>query len=190
MTDHPITRSPDHGDISLPLSEQEAAKVIQIATTWLRTPYHPGARLRGVGVDCAQILVGVYSEAGYCPAIETGDYSIQVHLHKPTSEEAEREITRYVDTILQWAVEIPEAAAAPGDMVLYKVAYGYAHGAIVVEWPGRIIHAMRDRASSTFPGVIYSHGTEEGFVRKRPRRFFRVKHLPMTAIPPIPSHAS
>jgi len=88
-------------------------------------------------------------------------YSIQVHLHKQD--------TQYVDTILEWAVEIPEAEAAPGDLVLYKVAHAFAHGGIIVEWPGVIIHAMQ-RA-----GVIYSHGTEDCFLLRRPRRFFRVK---------------
>lgn len=145
-----------------PLTLEEAARVIDSANGWIRTPYHPGARLKGIGVDCAQILVAVYSEAGFIPAIETGHYSIQVHLHK--------EDTQYVDTIKEWAVEIEESEAAPGDLVLYKVARAYAHGAIIVEWPGVIVHAMQ-RA-----GVIYSHGTDEGFIRKRARRFFRVKH--------------
>jgi cell wall-associated NlpC family hydrolase len=146
------------------LSGEPLQRVIDAAKAWIGTPYHPGARLRGIGVDCAQILVAVYSEAGFIPAIETGEYSIQVHLHQ--------EDTQYVDTILEWAVEISESEAAPGDLVLYKVARAFAHGAIIAEWPGVIIHAMNR------VGVIMSHGTEEGFLRKRPRRFFRRKQDP------------
>jgi hypothetical protein len=37
-------------------------------------------------VDRTQILVAVYSEAGFMPAIDTGDYSISIHLHRPDSQ--------------------------------------------------------------------------------------------------------
>lgn len=40
--------------IELPVSEQRAA-VAQEALAWLGTPYHHHARIKGVGVDCAQI---------------------------------------------------------------------------------------------------------------------------------------
>jgi cell wall-associated NlpC family hydrolase len=152
-------------------------RVLEAANRWIATPYHPGARLRGVGVDCAQILVAVYSEAGLMPAIDIGDYSIQVHLHKPVDEDGKKQLTRYVDTILQWANEIQEIEASPGDLVLYKEGYAFAHGAIIVKWPDVIIHAARK------VGVIEAHGTNEGYFHLRPRRFFRIKHN-------LPSHSS
>ncbi len=33
--------------------------VVRTARTWLGTPYHHQGRLKGVGVDCAGLLIGV-----------------------------------------------------------------------------------------------------------------------------------
>jgi hypothetical protein len=46
------------------------------------TPYHHHARIKGVGVDCAQLLCGVYEAAGLVPHIETGHYPHDWHLHR------------------------------------------------------------------------------------------------------------
>lgn len=40
------------------------ADVVQAARAWLGTPYHHQARLRGVGVDCLGLLIGVCRELG------------------------------------------------------------------------------------------------------------------------------
>lgn len=39
-----------------PLELQQRAAVIAEAESWLSTPYHHEARIKGHGVDCAQIL--------------------------------------------------------------------------------------------------------------------------------------
>ena len=33
--------------------------IVTEARTWVRTPYHHQARLKGVGVDCAGLVIGV-----------------------------------------------------------------------------------------------------------------------------------
>ena len=40
------------------------AEIVQAARGWLDTPYHHQARLRGVGVDCLGLLIGVCRELG------------------------------------------------------------------------------------------------------------------------------
>ena len=35
------------------------AAVVAEAIAWLGTPYHHRARIKGVGVDCAQLALGV-----------------------------------------------------------------------------------------------------------------------------------
>ena len=37
------------------------------ALTWLGTPYHHQGRVKGVGVDCGQILISIYEKAGILP---------------------------------------------------------------------------------------------------------------------------
>jgi cell wall-associated NlpC family hydrolase len=142
--------------------EQEARKrVVEIALTWVDTPFHDGDAckgIKGVGVDCAYLPGRVGEEAGLFQNFELEPYSPQMMLH--SSEE------RYVTTILKYAHEITEAEVQPGDVVIYKVGRSFSHGGIVIRWPDFILHPVRDR------GVIGSHGTEEGFLRRRQRRFF------------------
>jgi cell wall-associated NlpC family hydrolase len=38
------------------------ARVVALARTWLGTPYHHQASLRGAGADCLGLLRGVYAE--------------------------------------------------------------------------------------------------------------------------------
>ena len=57
-------------------------KVIQEARTWLSTPYHHHAAIKGVGVDCAQILIEVYAAAGVVEKVDVGDYPHDWHMHR------------------------------------------------------------------------------------------------------------
>lgn len=104
---------------------EERAKVVEIAKTWLLTPYHSGARIRGAGVDCAMLPAEVYREAGLIPLVEPGHYPPDWHLHQ--DEE------RYLATVLAHAR--PTDTPRPGDFVLFKVGRSFAHGAIIVDWP-------------------------------------------------------
>lgn len=115
-------------ETALPTSGDEEAsrlRVVEIAKTWLRTPYHSGARIRGAGVDCAMLPAEVYQEAGLLARIEPGHYAPDFHLHK--NEE------RYLELVLSHAK--PTKDPKPGDFVLVKVGRVFAHGAIIVDWP-------------------------------------------------------
>lgn len=141
------------------LTPEERIAVVAEAKSWVeaRTPYIPHARLKGLGCDCATFIICIYQVLGLVPEIDPGNYSIQAHLHSET--------TQYVDTILQYADEIDEAQAQPGDLVLWRVARAFAHGGIIVSFP-TVIHSMNRH------GVIYSDANVDSFLKGRPRRFF------------------
>ena len=111
------------------------------ARTWLLTPWHHQARIKGVGVDCAQFLIGVYSACGIVPDIEAGTYPPDWHLH--------RDDPRFLRHVLAHAD--PVAAAMPGDVAMFRYGRHAAHGAIVLDEDGLFIHAWRDVGC-----VIYS----------------------------------
>lgn len=114
---------------------QERQAVVAEAHTWLRTPYHPHARVKGAGVDCVQILIAVYSAVGVIAEFDTGHYAPDWMLHH--SEEL------YLNGMEKYAHRVD--APLPGDVVMYKFGRCVSHGGIVVEWP-LIIHAhMNDR---------------------------------------------
>lgn len=134
--------------------------IIDTAMTWLRTPWHHRACVKGEGVDCAQLLIGVYADAGLVAPFDTGDYPPDWMMHR--AEE------RFLGWISQHAaqVDIPQ----PGDVAIYTVGRCFSHGAIVLDWP-QIIHASnRDRM------VCYADGTQ-GWLAGRDVQFWRLKGL-------------
>lgn len=118
------------------MTEQEQRKaVVAEAHTWLRTPYHHKAAIKGAGVDCAMILVEVYHACGLIPRIDVGDYPPDWMMH--------RDEERYLGWVKKYCCEVE--TAQPGDIALYRVGRCFSHGAIVVDWP-TIIHAyIRER---------------------------------------------
>lgn len=105
--------------------------VVAEALSWQRTPYHTGARIKGVGCDCATFLIGVYSAVGMIEPFDPGYYPPDWHLH------CTRE--RYLETVARWARRVE--AGGPGDVVVWKFGRLFAHGGIIIEWP-RIMHAQ------------------------------------------------
>ena len=139
------------------------SKIVEVAKTWLGTPFHDCAGVKSCGVDCAYLPVRVVNEAKILDHVlpDPPVYSPQIMLH---CQPDQREI--YIETIKNHTREIKESEARQGDFVVYKVGRIFSHGGIIVSWPNYIIHPIRGR------GVIGSHGTEEGFLRRRARRFF------------------
>lgn len=105
-------------------------QVIEIAKTWLGTPYHHQGAVKGAGVDCAFILIKVFHEAGLIPDIDPRPYPPDWHMHR--NEE------KYLGWVKQYAV--PVRTPLPGDLAVFKFGRCVSHGAIVIEWPF-IIHA-------------------------------------------------
>lgn len=109
------------------------AAVVAEALSWVGTPYHHRAKLKGVGVDCAQFVLAVYANAGLIRDFDTGEYPRDWHLH--------RSVERYMVHVLRFAAEIPVDEAKPADVVLFKIGRAYSHGAIVTTYP-QVAHAV------------------------------------------------
>jgi cell wall-associated NlpC family hydrolase len=147
----------------MPLTSEQRDKIVTEAKSWIGTPYRGWSRVRGVGVDCGQLLAGVYVNAGFLPAdIELPKYySLSVAQHK--------ESTEYIDLVSKHMREIPEAEALPGDTVVYKLGLAFAHAAIVVEWPNFVIHAF------AHGGVRGASGDKHPRLLKTQRKFFTLR---------------
>lgn len=169
------TKEQEERWLKLPARErEERERVLAVARTFLGTPYHDCARLKGVGVDCATMIAMVFEEAGLEPPLDIPSYSPQWYLHR--SDEL------YMERVLDRAKEIAQKDAHPGDLVLYQFGRCFAHGAIVDEpgWPA-IIHAYKQAGS-----VVRWRGDQgdlafivkppprgqRGEAKPRPRRFF------------------
>lgn len=106
------------------------ADIIAEARQWLGTPFHHQGRVRGAGVDCLQLLIGVYSAVGLIAPLDVGHYPWDWHFHK--SEE------RYLQGIAEYAKKITKPL--PGDIALFTFGHCASHAAIVIAWP-LCIHA-------------------------------------------------
>lgn len=134
--------------------------ILAEAGSWLRTPYHHEAMVKGAGVDCAMLLVAVYHACGLIPAIDPRPYPPDWMLHR--SEE------RYLGWVRQYAH--PVGSPLPGDIAVYQFGRVVAHAAIVVDWP-RIIHAYRPA------GMVILGDGAAGVLEHRLRGFWRLNQF-------------
>lgn len=117
-----------------PLDEPAArAAIVAAAQAWIGTPYHHMAGVKGVGCDCAMLLVRVYVDLGLVAPFDPRPYPRDWHLHR--GEE------RYLDFLFARTREV--AAPSPGDVVLFKYGRCFSHGGIVtIPDPLTIVHAF------------------------------------------------
>jgi hypothetical protein len=125
--------------------EQRLA-VISEAKSWLLTPFHFEACIKGAGVACGPLLIAVYRAAGVPVPAEVAHFPRDWHLH--TSKE------RYLEVVEQYATRVEEPL--PGDIVLIRVFKNrpFCHGGIVTTWP-QVIHAA-DRSTVEYVDMSVS----------------------------------
>jgi cell wall-associated NlpC family hydrolase len=142
--------------------DQERAKVIAEARSWLGTPFRDCADVKGAGVDCAMLLVHCFVDTGMIAPFDPRPYPSQWHLHR--GEE------RFLSIIGRLGTEVSREPI-PGDVIVYQFGRCYAHGALVVDRES-VIHAysldrqvaqtwMRDPRLSQLPNG-----------RPRPKKIF------------------
>jgi NlpC/P60 family putative phage cell wall peptidase len=115
--------------------------VVAEAKSWMGTPWHHQARVKGAGVDCANFVIAAYANSGTMPDItlkQLGNYPRDWHIHK--TEE------RFLTFVPNFAVEITESELKPGDLILFRIRSGrvFSHAAIVVDYPQGIHASLAD----------------------------------------------
>jgi cell wall-associated NlpC family hydrolase len=139
-------------------------RIVTIARTWLGTPYHHQASVKGVGCDCLGLVRGVYAEAYGHPAEEPPAYT------RDLAEACQRETL--LEAARRHLVEIAPAevagfaagrdhtsiaessfigrdqtSIAAGDVVVFRLRPGAMAkhcGIISARNPDRLIHAFEN----------------------------------------------
>lgn len=104
------------------------AEVAAAARGYVGTPFHHQGRLKGVGIDCAGLVVGVAHELG----LSAFDYT--EYAHRPHASLLERLLDANMDRVSAWGA---------GDVLLLAFDGDPQHLAVVTELaagPG-IVHA-------------------------------------------------
>lgn len=135
------------------MSAEARAGVVAEALSWRGTPFHHGARVKGAGVDCAQLLIAAFLAAGVAaPAFER--YPPTWFLHHSRE--------RLLEVIRAACVLAPRDGLLPGDIALFRFGRAVSHGAIVVEPdPLTVVHAFAGR------GVLVEKATAGTMLGRR-----------------------
>ena len=96
----------------LPTADSQRLAVVAAARSWIATPYHHMADVKGVGVDCAMILVRVYVDLGLVEPFDPRPYTEDWFIH--------RDEERYMGFLLARARDV--AGPQPGDVMLFGSA--------------------------------------------------------------------
>lgn len=110
------------------------AVIVVVARSWLGTRFHHQGRLKGVGVDCAGLVIGVAHELGL------SDYDWRDYPPQPDGEQLQAACDAQMTSIATQAI-------APGDVLLMRFMPHSPHPqhlAIVGDHPAgglSIIHA-------------------------------------------------
>lgn len=109
-------------------------RIVAEAESWLGTPYHHAAMVKGAGTDCGMMLVAVYHACGLIPAIDPRPYPQDWHLH--------RDDERYLGWVRRYGRETDRPLA--GDLAVFRFGRTFSHGGILTG-TGEIIHAYVGR---------------------------------------------
>lgn len=134
------------------LAFDQRARVVEIARSWVGTAYHHRGRVRGVGVDCAQLLIEVYAEAGLIERFDTGEYPADWALH------------RGEEVFLGWVERFADPTPYPlaGDVVIYRYGRCYSHGAIVID-DRLMVHSFLGRGVEIVERAEFAHRQHLGY---------------------------
>jgi hypothetical protein len=125
-----------------------ADDIIEAALSWVGTPYHHHAKVKGAGVDCIQLVLAAHEEAGLVEGIDTGTYSTDWYLHR-----SEDIYLAGVETHLRPVDELSLCIAARqaidatweaprASVFVLRVGRTFSHGGVVTRWP-MIVHASQ-----------------------------------------------
>ena len=110
-------------------------RIVEEARSWLGTPYHHQAMVKGAGVDCAMILVAVYRAVGLIPAgFDPRPYPQDWHLH--------RDAERYLGNITRFCCEVESPQV--GGIAVWRFGRTFSHGGICIGG-NQVIHSYIGR---------------------------------------------
>ena len=116
-----------------------ASIIVNEARSWLGTPYHHQARLKGKGCDCLGLAVGIADELGleHSGGARLSIFDEPNYSHQPDS-------SYFITKLQEVLVEVPKEDMAPGDLGLFAIQGNPQHVAIFSQFLGELgmIHSF------------------------------------------------
>lgn len=113
--------------------------IVSQARTWLGTPFHHQARLKGKGCDCLGLIVGVVDELGL-----KDRNGMRLAAYDEVTYSKEPDGAYLIQKLAGLLEEVPIAEARAGDLALFKVRENPQHLAILSDYEGELgmIHSF------------------------------------------------
>lgn len=129
-------------------------KIVEIARTYIGTPFHHQGRKKDVGVDCVGLLVCIGAELQYKSKNGTEFYDIKGYTRQPDGK-------MLLSALQEHLIEIPKEDMQPGDIVCVAfdkhpqhvgVLADYRHGGL------SMIHADGKRGEVLETRLLFTQG--------------------------------
>jgi NlpC/P60 family putative phage cell wall peptidase len=109
--------------------------IVALARTWLGTPYHHQASLKGIGCDCIGLVRGVWRELYGAEPQALPAYT------RDWAEAQGRETL--LEAARRHLIEVPATAAQPGDILIFRWRrITPAKHCAILSAPTAMIHAL------------------------------------------------
>jgi NlpC/P60 family putative phage cell wall peptidase len=117
------------------MTTADPRKIVASARSWVGTPYHDQASVKGAGVDCLGLARGIWREVVGAEPATVPAYSRDWGETQPTEILAAG--------AGQWLIPIPVAEAGPGSVVLFRMMRGaIAKHVGILTGDGTFVHAF------------------------------------------------
>lgn len=137
--------------------ETAREKLQKIGREWLGTPYRHQAKLKGVGVDCVGLCIGIGLESHFLPPMTPEEWQPFARYSRTPNPD---KMTEALNLFMRPVVDTPRA----GDwaFIEWRTGQGRAlpmHMAMLCDGPNgpTILHAFETR------GAVVEHGFESGW---------------------------
>jgi NlpC/P60 family putative phage cell wall peptidase len=122
----------------------DPARVIETARSWLGTPYHDQASVKGVGCDCIGLARGIWREVIGAEPVRLPPYS------RDWGEVGARET--FANGVRPFLIEIDPTTAKAGALLLFRMRdrAPAKHCGVLVE-DGMFVHALERRGVMLVP---------------------------------------
>ena len=117
--------------------------VVRVARSYIDTPWHASARLPGVGMDCAGIIICIMRELGICSA----DWDVEPYLQIPDGKSMIAQLDKYL-------TRIDRNVMQPGDVACIVTDKHPQHLGIVGDHVHGGLSLIHAASAATPPRVI------------------------------------
>lgn len=151
----------------MPITEQD---VLREARSWLRTPFHHQGRVKGVGVDCIGLVVGVIDNLN----LSDGDGG-RLSAHDETNYSVVPDGVRLKAMLDQHLQHIMLSELAPGDIALFRFQQQPQHVGFIADRPDGTLGIIHCYSNSE---IVVEHRLNEGWLSMLVQAYrFKPEHL-------------